>query len=83
MRSPIENARAELHSSKAALITARQRLVDAEHRFEEAHDCSASFIASGTANSSLAWWDAQVRLAEQHVTEAELRLARTMAAASA
>ena len=78
MRSPIENARAELHGSKAALITAWQRLADAEHRFEEAHDCSASFIASGTANSSLAWWDAQVRLAERSVVEAELRLARTV-----
>jgi hypothetical protein len=78
MKSPIECARANLHHALAARVTARQRLLDAEDTFAEVHDCPASFVAASPASASLAYWDAQVRLAEKNVIDCELRLGQAM-----
>ncbi len=79
--SPIDHARRNLHAAKASLVTARARLADAEHRFEEAHDCSLAFIASGPLPPAIAWWHAELSKAERNVADAEAALQLAMASA--
>jgi hypothetical protein len=80
-RSQLETAKLNLHASRAALITARSRLHDAELRHAEAWECPISFIASGTGSSDLLWWQAQVEQAERAVADAEAQLQLAMASA--
>jgi hypothetical protein len=82
MKSPIENARLNLHHARAALVTAKQRLSDAENTFAEVHHCPASFVAASPASASLAYWDAQVRLAERLVADCEIQLQAAVSASS-
>jgi hypothetical protein len=65
---------ANLHAARAALITARQRYADAEYRFAESLGCNADFVDPSEAHSSLAWWRAQVELAEKAVSDLDKEL---------
>jgi hypothetical protein len=69
MRTACEIAKLNLHSAKAALVTAKQRLVDAERRFGESLDCY--FHTGPGVNDSLGWWRAQVELAQRCVAECQ------------
>ena len=70
-RTKAQVAAANLHSAKAALVTAKQRFMDAENRFAESLDCSTDFIDSGSARCDLAWWRQQLECAERAVEELE------------
>jgi hypothetical protein len=70
-RTHAQVAVVNLSHAKAALMTARQRLADAEERFAQSLECGADFTDPADAHSSLAWWRAQVEQAERAVSELE------------
>jgi hypothetical protein len=71
---PATVAESNLFHARAALMTARQRLHDAEDRFAQSLECSADFINLNASHNSLAWWQAQVQQAEKAVADLENEL---------
>jgi hypothetical protein len=79
LAADIRHTKANLHSAEAALVTARQRLTDAEDRFAADVGCSRDFAALIAPNDAVGWWRSQVRVAECIVAECEDALSRAIA----
>jgi outer membrane protein TolC len=75
----IRHARANLHSAQAALVTATQRLSDAELRFADEMGVSQDFATLIAPSEAIGWWRQQVDVCERSVTDRRADLARAIA----
>ena len=77
--NPVRHAMLNLHSAEAALVTARQRLSDAEARYADDVGCSpgfASMLAPADIGAALQWWHQQVEQVERAVEDRKADLTR-------